>query len=319
MVNKMGLIQYIFRRLLVLIPVMLGVLAITFILTRLMPGDPVAALLPHNPTPEMIAAKQHELGLDQPMIVQFFKYFGDLFTGNWGVSFAIYPNAPVWDLIQEVFPRTLDLALLAVLFSSIIGIKTGKISAVHRNKSQDTFFRGSALMGVAIPIFWMGLILQFVFAHIFPIFPGSGYRAATADDPTPITYFRVIDFIIYGRWDLLWDYILHLALPAFCLTFITIASITRQTRSSMLEVLQLDYIRTARAKGCAENVVIKKHALKNALIPTITVIGMNFAGLLGGAVLTEFTFNFYGMGMLLIMAIGQSDYFLVSGIIFVIT
>ncbi len=315
----MGLINYIIRRLFILIPVMIGVLALTFVLTRLMPGDPVFALLPHNPSMQAYEAKKHELGLDLPLWIQFFKYFGDLFTGNWGVSVAIQKDYPVWALISQDFPRTLDIAVFSTIFASIIGIKAGKISAVHRNKPQDTFYRGLALMGVAIPVFWLGMVLQYGVAYKLPIFPAEGYRDSILDDPTPITNFRIIDFLLLGRFDLLGDYLLHLVLPVFCLTFITLASITRQTRSSMLEVLQQDYIRTARAKGCEEKVVINTHALKNALIPTVTVIGMNFATLLGGAVLTEYTFNLNGMGVLLMRAIQLTDYWVISATIFVIT
>ncbi len=315
----MGLLKYIARRLLQMIPVLLGAVTLAFILSRLLPGDPVLAHLPQSWTQEQYLAKMHELGLDRPIWEQYFTYLVDLFTGNWGVSVSVSKGAPVWDLIADYFPRTLDLAIWATLISSIVGIKTGVSSATHRNKLKDTGIRLTALLGVSIPVFWMGIMLQYAFAYKIPIFEGIGYKSMIFPDPTKITNFYFFDALLAGRVDQAFDYVWHMILPVFCLSFISLASVTRQTRSDMLEVLELDYIRTARAKGCDEKVVINSHALKNALIPTVTVIGLNFAGLLSGAILTETTFNLHGVGELLMDAILESDYWVLNGVVFLVT
>ncbi|HDZ18153.1 hypothetical protein LCGC14_1958430 [marine sediment metagenome] len=315
----MSMIKYIFRRLLALLPILFGAITLTFILSRLMPWDPVLAHLPKYFTEEEYRAKLEELGLHKPILEQFVIYLGDLFTGNWGESVSITRGVPVWDLVLERFFRTFELAIFSILIASFIGLKTGVIAATHRNRAKDTIFRGMAIIGVSIPVFFMGMLLQYLFAFKIPIFPAVGYKSAGIGDPPPITRFRIIDSILAGDMDLLSDYIFHLALPIFCLSFITLASITRQTRSSMLEVLQQDYVRTARAKGCREKDVINTHARKNALIPTVTVLGLSFAGLLTGAILTETTFSLHGLGELLIVGIVNADYWVLNGIVFLTT
>lgn len=313
----MSMFKYIVRRFLTLLPVLFGVLTLTFILSRLMPGDPVLAFLGERFTREDYLRELHRLGLDKPIIEQYFIYLGDLFSGNWGVSVSINRGQPVWDLVLERFTRTFDIAIFAIIIASILGIKTGVISATHRNRPKDTILRGFALVGVAIPVFWMGMLLRYFFAYLIPIFPGLNYKNPGIGDPPTITHFRLIDSIITFQLHLVIDYLYHLILPVACLSFITIASITRQTRSSMLEVLEQDYVRTARAKGCKEKDVINVHARKNAMIPTITVIGLNFGGLLAGAILTETTFNLNGVGALVIIAIQNSDYWVLNAIVFV--
>ena len=315
----MSMIKFIIRRFITLLPVLFGVITLTFILSRLMPGDPVLAHLPQFFTAEMYEAKLAELGLDKPIMEQYFFYLGNLFTGNWGVSVSITRGTKVWDLVISRFFRTFDIALAAIFIASIVGLKTGVISAKHRNKAKDTVIRSFSLVGVAIPVFWMGMILQYYIAYKLQLLPAVGYKTGGIGDPPVITNFRIIDSLLSGNIRLLIDYVEHLILPVLCLSFITLASITRQTRSSMLEVLEQDYIRTARAKGCREKEVIKTHALKNALIPTITIIGLNFGGLLSGAILTETTFNLHGLGELLISAIRNTDYWVLNGIVFTTT
>ena len=315
----MSMLKYILRRLLVMIPVLFGVLLITFVLSRMMPGDPILAHMPQIFTQEQYDAALHRLGFDLPIWQQFFIYIGNLFTGNWGISVSINKGQAVWELIWQRFPRTIDIALFSMIIASFVGIKTGVISAKHRNKAKDTLLRGVALIGVSIPIFWFGLILQLGLSYRIGLFPAVGYKTLTYDDPDFLTGFRIIDAFVSGEWYMITDYLYHLALPVLCLSFITLASITRQTRSSMLEVLQQDYVRTARAKGCREKDVINKHAKKNALIPTVTVIGLNIGALLGGAVLTETTFNLHGVGELLLSAIVDRDYYVINAIVFMIT
>lgn len=315
----MSMIKYILRRMLAAIPVLFGVLTITFILSRLMPGNPVLASLPDRFDPADYEAAYIRLGLHLPIITQYFLYIGRLFTGDWGYSFVLAQGQPVWNIVIERFPRTFDIAFMAIFIAAIIGLKTGVISATNRNKWKDTVLRGFALVGVSIPIFWMGLILQYYLSYQLGWFPTANYKTAGIGDPPVITLNRILDSFLSGQTYLVTDYLHHLILPVACLSFISIAGITRQTRSSMLEVLEQDYVRTARAKGCKERDVINSHARKNALIPTITVIGLNFGGLLAGAILTETTFNLHGLGEALIGAIQSTDYWLLNAIVFLTT
>ncbi|MFX0076693.1 MAG: ABC transporter permease [Candidatus Hermodarchaeota archaeon] len=316
----MSMIKFIIRRLIAMVPVLFGVLTLTFVLSRLMPGDPVMAYMPEGHVdPVFYRQMYHELGFDQPIILQYFKYLGDLFVGNWGLSVSINRGQAVWDLIMQRLPRTVDIAVFSMLIAGFLGIKTGVISAVHRNKPKDTILRGLALIGVAIPVFFMGMILQFTIGYLVPIFPTTGFKTYSYGNPPFVTGFRIIDAFLSGQFYMISDYLYHLVLPVVCLSFIILAGITRQSRSSMLEVLEQDYVRTARAKGCKEKDVINTHARKNSLIPTITVIGLSFAGLLSGAVLTETTFGLIGVGELLIQAIRNLDYWVLNAIVFVIT
>ncbi len=316
----MSMVKFIIRRLIAMVPVLFGVLTLTFVLSRLMPGDPVMAYMPEGHfDPVFYQQMVHELGFDQPIIFQYFRYLGDLFVGNWGVSISINEGQAVWDLIMQRLPRTVDIAIFSMLIAGFLGIKTGVISAVHRNKPKDTILRGLALVGVAIPVFFMGMILQFTIGYLIPIFPTTGFKDYSYGNPAYITGFRIIDAFLSGEFYMISDYLYHLVLPVICLSFIILAGITRQSRSSMLEVLEQDYVRTARAKGCKEKDVINTHARKNSLIPTITVIGLSFAGLLSGAVLTETTFGLVGLGELLISAIRNVDYWVLNAIVFIIT
>jgi len=306
-----------------MIPVLFGVLTLTFILSRLMPGDPIAARLAaagvRNPSAELYHQMKCQLGLCDPILIQYFRYLGELFTGHWGVSVSIVRNQPVWDLVMERLPLTIDLTVYSMAISSYLGIKAGVLSATHRNDSPDTIVRGFALVGVALPVFFLGMLLQFTLGYQLKLFEPTGHLTAAYQDPPYVTGFILIDALLSGYWYLIGDYLWHLALPVFCLSFITLASITRQTRSSMLEVLEQDFVRTARAKGCKEKAVIHSHALRNALIPTVTIIGLNIAGLLGGAVLTETTFGLNGIGKLFIDAILLYDYWVLAALVFLIT
>ena len=314
----MSMISYIVRRLLTLLPVLFGTLTLIFILSEFMPGDPTYAFLPQNFTREQYLAIRRWLGIDDPLLVRYFRYMGDLFTGNWGRSLIISQGAPVWDLVWERFPRTMELSIFSIIIASFIGIKAGVISARHRNKPKDTIIRGISLVGVAMPIFWMGTLLQYFLTYQIDLFPAVHFKTPYFIDPPQITGFRLIDSLLSGKIYLFTDTIMHLILPVACLSFITLASITRQTRSSMLEVLELDYIRTARAKGCIETDVIRTHALKNALIPTSTIIGLSFGSLISGAILTETTFSLHGMGELLINAITRYDFYVINASVFLI-
>lgn len=316
----MSMIKFIIRRMIAMIPVLFGTLTLVFVLSRLMPGDPILAYLPEGKVdPVLYEQMRRQLGFDQPIYIQYFRYLGDLFVGNWGFSVSINRGQEVWELIMERLPRTVDIAIFSMLIAGFLGIKTGVVSAVHRNKPRDTILRGLALVGVAIPIFFMGMLLQFTIGYLVPIFPTTGFKSYEYGNPEYVTGFRIIDSFISGEFYYIGDYLYHLVLPVACLSFIILAGITRQSRSSMLEVLEQDYVRTARAKGCKEKDVINTHARKNSLIPTITVIGLSFAGLLSGAVLTETTFGLVGLGELLIASIRDVDYWVLNALVFVIT
>ena len=317
----MSLSKYLVRRLIAIIPILFGVMTLTFFLSRMMPGDPVIALLQAQGVPSInpvtVAAKRHELGLDLPIILQYFRYLGELMIGEWGESISVATGDQVTDLIFRRLPRTIDLALFSMIIAAFIGIKVGVISAVNRNKMKDTIFRGLALVGVAVPIFFLGMLMQYYLGYQLDLFPTTGLKSTQYPYPPTITGFFLIDALLGQYYYLVGDYLIHLAMPVFCLSFVTVASIVRQSRSSMLEVLEQDYVRTARAKGCKEKDVINTHALKNSLIPTVTVIGLNFASLLTGAVLTETTFGIYGVGLTLVDAIEKSDYWVLNGVVFV--
>jgi peptide/nickel transport system permease protein len=311
----MSILKYIIKRIIAIIPVLTGVLILTFILSRGMPGDPVLGYLTY-PDPAIYEYYRRLLWLDRPIVLQFFKYITDVFSGNWGYSVSITHGQPVWDLIMQRLPRTIDIALFSIIIASFLGVKTGVISAKNRNNTRDTVIRGISLIGVAMPIFFLAVLLQWIFCYVFPIFPATGFKDMRYQDPPFITGFRIIDALISGKLYLIGDYLYHLALPVFCLSFITLASITRHTRSSMLEVLELDYIRTARAKGCLEKDVLKSHALKNSLIPTVTVIGLNLTNLIAGAVLAEVSFSLNGIGHLLLKSILVADYWVLNALVF---
>jgi peptide/nickel transport system permease protein len=243
-----------------------------------MPGDPVLALIQarglRNFPIEVYNQTVRQLGLDDPLIIQYFRFLGELFTGNWGVSISIDRNEPVWDLIMQRLPRTIDLTVFSLFIGAYLGIKLGIKAATHRRETTDTIVRGLSILGVSIPIFFLGMVLQYFFVVLLPIFDPVGHSSAIYSDPPLVTGFYIIDAFMAGEWYKIGDYIWHLVLPVFCLSFVMFSSISRHTRSSMLEELNKDYVRTARAKGCREKDVIKGHALQNALIPTITIAGL---------------------------------------------
>jgi peptide/nickel transport system permease protein len=278
-----------------------------------MPGDPVIQLLMQAQVRldwEMYNQIMGQLGLDLPLHLQYFKYIFDVFTGNWGESIVYARGTEVWDLIVFRLPKTIDLAFFAMVIATFVGVKIGVISATHRNKAKDTILRTVGIIGVAFPLFTLGMFLQYTLAYIYPIFPMASYKSIAYTDPEFVTGFYMIDALLAGELYKITDYLYHLILPVFCLSFVTLASIVRQTRSSMLEVLQQDYIRTAKAKGCYKKQVINRHALRNSLMPTITVIGLNVATLLSGTVILEFTFGIPGMGSLILEAALYRDYWL---------
>ena len=316
----MNLLKYMIRRLIYTIPVILGVFSITFFLSRIMPGNPFLQQdIWIKGDPEHVRRQLEYYGLDQPLFTQFLRYMERMFEGDWGESMVIALGLPVWELIRIKFPVTLELCIYALLLSSFIGVRTGVYSATHKNRAGDSIVRTLSIFGAAIPVFALGIIMQYFFSVKISLFPTSGIKSPGIASPLTITSFRLIDCLITGEFRLFIDSAWHLLLPLFCLTFIQVAALTRMTRSSMLEVIESDYVRSARAKGCKEKDVTRKHALKNAIIPTITVIGTRFATIFTSTLFLEITFSIKGIGVLFVESIFLRDYFVINGIVFVIT
>lgn len=309
------MLHYIGRRLLQLIPVLLGMTFIVFLIIRAIPGDPAQVILGQQATKEAVAALRASLGLDNPWYVQYFHYLGDLVTGNLGESMRT--KVPVASELWPYLAATLELSLCAIILAVIIGVNAGIISAWFQNSWFDYMAMIIALIGVSMPIFWLGLMEQWVFGIQLDMLPTSG-REDARNPVNPITYLYILDTILQGNFDQLVVVVQHLILPALALATIPMAIIARMTRSSMLEVMRSDYVRTARAKGQKMFWVVYKHALKNAIIPVLTVIGLQMGLLLGGAILTETIFSWPGIGRYIYDAIGFRDYPVIQSGILVI-
>lgn len=300
-----------------LIPVLFGMSLIVFSIVRAIPGDPARTILGTKATPEAIEALHEKLGLDNPFFVQYGTYIKDLFKGDLGES--IRTNAPINDEIWTALGATAELTIVAMIFAIIIGLNAGVISAWFRNSILDYVITVLALIGISMPIFWLGLMLQYQFAVDLGWLPTTG-REDIRNPIDAISHFLLLDTIIQGNFDQLWTVIKHLLLPAIALGTIPMAMIARMTRSSMLDVMGADYIRTARAKGQKMSWVVYKHALKNAFIPVMTIIGIESGLLLGGAILTETIFGWPGIGRYVYEAIQARDYPVVqSGILVLAT
>lgn len=307
--------NYIIKRLLQLIPVLLGMTFIVFMIIRAIPGNPAQVILGQQATAEAIEAMTVKLGLDQPWYTQYFVYLKDTLSGDLGES--LRTRAPVAEELWPYLAGTLELAIFAMIIAIIVGINAGIVSAWFQNSWFDYIAMILALVGVSMPIFWLGLMGQWAFAIELPWLPTTG-REMARDPVTAVTHLYLIDTLIAGRFDQFVQVLRHLILPGIALATIPMAIIARMTRSSMLEVMRSDYIRTARAKGQKMFFVVYKHALKNALIPVLTIIGLQSGMLLGGAILTETIFAWPGIGRYIYDAIGYRDYPVIqSGILVV--
>ncbi len=298
-----------------MVPVFFGVLLIVFTIAHLTPGDPVVVLLGEHATPEAINRMRGELHLNDPLPVQFIKYLGRVLRGDLGNS--IQSNEGVAEELATRFPATVELAVAAMLIASTVGILAGTLAATRQNSFFDGASMFAALFGFSMPIFWLGIMLILLFAAYLGWFPISGRLDYTVEI-TRVTNLYVLDALLAGNWTAVANALWHLVLPAVTLSTVPLAIIARMTRSSLLEVLRQDYVRTARAKGLAEGRVISRHAIKNAFIPVVTVIGLNVGSLLGGAVLTETIFAWPGVGRLVVDAIFARDYPLVQGVVLMI-
>jgi peptide/nickel transport system permease protein len=304
------MLKYIIKRLLMLIPVLFGVSLFVFIVMHLFTGDPAALILGQHATVAQVQALREQMGLNDPIYVQFGRFLWQLLHGDLGTS--VMSHQKVTEELFSRFPATIELALFSLLIATIVGVIVGVISAVKRYSLFDYFSMIGALIGVSMPIFWLGLILIIVFSLGLHWFPVAG-RMDIGMEPTMITHLYLLDSLLTGNWEAFVNALQHLILPGIALAAYSMAIIARMTRSTMLEVIGQDYIRTARAKGLDETTVIKHHALKNALIPIVTVIGLQLGSLLGGAVLTETVFNWPGIGNYIITAIMASDFSVVQG------
>lgn len=334
------MIQYTLRRILLAIPVMFFILVIVFTLARSIPGDPCKSILGEKASAETCERFARERGFDKPIPVQFALYMGDVLKGDFGTSIRF--NRPITHILVERLPMTIELGVFAMLLALLIGIPAGIIAAVRRNSFIDVFTMMGANIGVSIPVFFLGLLLIYFFAVILKdtpfALPPSG-RLSPGISPTPfyemwelpleedsgrylfyvfIAKHYILNSILTSNWEVLRDALKHLILPAVALSTIPMSIIARMTRSSMLEVLGLDYIRTARAKGLPDRVVIAKHALRNALLPVVTIAGLQLAGILGGAVLTETIFSLPGVGLSVFEAITARDFPIIQGFVVII-
>lgn len=300
-----------------LIPVLIGMTLVVFFILRLIPGNPAQVILGQQATAEAIENLTRQLGLDQPWYIQYFNYVQGLVTGDLGTS--LRTGAPIGEEIWPFFIATIELSVVAMIIAIIIGMNAGIISAWFQNSWFDYTAMVIALIGLSIPIFWLGLMEQWLFSKELGWLPTTG-RENVRDPVNAITHFYLIDTLIQGDFDQFKVVLKHLVLPAFALGTISMAIIARITRSSMLEVMRSDYIRTSRAKGMHMFWVVYKHGLKNAVIPVLTVIGLQMGLLLGGAVLTETIFGWPGIGRYIYEAIGFRDYPVVqTGILVVAT
>ncbi len=302
--------QYAIKRFLTVVPVLIGVSLIVFSFTHLIPGDPAVAMLGERATPQRVAEVRAQLGLDQPLYRQYFIYVDKILHGDLGVS--ILRGDPVLRDLVRRFPATVELATSAILIATLVGVPMGIISAVWRNSFFDGFSRLVALTGVSMPIFWLGLMLAWCFGVVLGWLP-TGFRLGTDVTLVTVTHFNILDSLLAWNWVALVSSLRHLILPAIALSTIPMAVIARMTRASLLEVLSQDYIRTAESKGLPQRAVILRHAMRNALLPVMTVTGLQVGRLLAGAILTETIFSWPGIGLWIYESIQARDYPIVQG------
>ena len=304
------MLAYIIRRVLILIPTLIGVSVIVFLMLRLTPGDPAELLLGERATEQALQEIREHLGLNEPLYVQYGMFLKRLMKGDLGET--IWTRQKVWIEVKQRFPATIELSLVALFISCFLGITLGIISATKQYSIFDYLSMIGALLGVSMPIFWLGLVFMMIFSINLGWLPISGRLGIDFEIET-ITNFYIIDAVLTRNWPALKDALWHIIMPAFTLSTIPTAIVARMTRSAMLEVLRQDYIKTAKAKGLSQFSVIFKHALRNALIPVVTIIGLQFGVLLGGAILTETIFAWPGVGKWMYDAVMKRDYMVIQG------
>ena len=307
--------KYIIKRILQSILVLFGVSVIVFLIMRVFSADPAPVVLGEHATEESMKAWRDSNGLSDPIPVQYLNFLGGALTGNLGTSY--YTHTAVTQEIMSRFPATIELALVAIILASLVGIVLGVVSAVHKGTAIDGVSTVFALLGVSMPIYWSGILLIILFAGIWHVLP-SGGRVDPLLQPVGGSGLYIIDTLFSGDFEALGNVMQHIILPALALSLYSMAIITRMTRSSMLDTLNEDYVRTARAKGLKEGKVTRHHALRNAMLPVTTVIGLQLGSLLGGAMLTETVFAWPGIGKYTVDCILKSDFPVVQGVVLLI-
>ena len=307
-------LKFIGKRLVYLVVLLFGVATLVFILTKMLPGDPTVANLSQRALndPEVVAAYRAKYDLDQPIFVQYVLYIKNLLQFDLGTS--IRTNKPVLSELARCYPATIELALFAIVLAAIFGILFGVISAIKRNSILDQIVRAISVTGVSIPSFWFALLVLYFFYYKLQILPGPGRLSKTFSAPATVTGMYVIDSLLEGNLPKAMDALSHLLLPGMVLAAFTMGLITRTTRSNLLDVMSMDYIRTARAKGLGRAGLIIRHALGNALIPVLTVIGLGLGNLLGGMVLVETIFNWPGVGQFAYESVLSADFPSIIGV-----
>lgn len=296
-----------------MIPMAIGITLLLFVVTHIVPVNPLAVILTERSMddPEAVLAATEKWALDEPLPTQYIIYLKNLLQGDLGTSFKT--KNPVALDLQTFLPATIELAICSFIFAILFGLPLGIIAAVKTGTFADQLTRVISLLGASMPPFWSGLLVLFVFYYKLDWAPGPGRLSSRIEAPTPVTGLLVYDSLVQGNMPAFWDALSHLVLPSIILGWFTLALISRITRSSMLEVLSQDYIRTARAKGVAEKWVILKHALRNALIPLVTLVGLAFAGLMSGAIMTETIFSWPGIGRYAVESAANLDYPAIAG------
>ncbi|MGE9782933.1 ABC transporter permease [Janibacter sp. G368] len=299
------MLRFIIRRLMQLVLVVFVLSLLLFLWLRALPGGIVSAMLGERATPETRARLTHELGLDEPIWVQYWTFLKRAVTGDFGVSNGVQPGKPALDLLIERFPATIELSAVALVIAIGLALPLGYLAAKRRGGLLDNLSIVGSLVGVAVPVFFLAFLLRYVFAQELHWLPVSGRQEV---DATRVTGFFILDGLLTREWDASWDAFKHLILPGIALASIPFSMIFRITRASVLEVLDEDYVRTAQAKGLTQRVVRGRHVMRNALLPVLTAIGLQMGGLLAGAVLTESVFNIAGIGDALRQAFSLRDY-----------
>ncbi len=309
----MSLAGHLFRRILLIIPMIIGITLVLFIVTHAIPVNPLVVILNEKSleNPEAVRSATEKWGLDKPLPVQYLIYLRNLAQGDMGTSFKT--KNPVVDDLRDFLPATIELALGSLLFALILGLPLGILAAVKNGRFVDKVSLVVSLIGASMPPFWSGLMVLFVFYYKLGWLPGPGRIDSRLTGPEHITGLFLVDSVLTSDWVSFWSSLQHLILPSVILGWFTLALITRITRSSLLEVLSLDYIRTARGKGLRERTVVLEHALRNAMIPVITVMGLAFAGLISGAIMTETIFAWPGVGRYEVEASINLDYPAIMG------
>ena len=307
---KLG--AYFLKRLLLLIPLLIGLSLLTFTVSRVLPGDPVGLAAGPQATAEIKEALRREFGLDKPLPIQYVAYIGNLFRGEWGQS--LYSRREVAADLRKFFPATLELTLVAVLFAAIVGTLLGIASALNQNKLPDHLARIVALFFVSFPSFWLAMMFQLVFGLMLDWFPIGKRFDILTPPPQTITGLYLVDSLLTWDWTSFRIAAWHLVIPALVLSFGALASVTRITRANMLETLDKDYVRTGRAMGFPERIITFKYVLRNAFMPTLTIIALEFGWLMAGAVLVETIFDWPGLGLYIVESSLRLDFQPIMGI-----